>query len=145
MTSSIGRFATDRCSRRIRSTSARLRVFPSIAFVPQVLSAPARFHVSPGRESRGARVKSVSRRAISMSCLIYMYTYHTTYLNLYGIRESSYVYHIRTKDGVEGRAAGPGLRCIEPACSTTRHRLVRAEVNGAPDGPSSTASLPSSA
>src|SRR3972149_10655539 len=85
MTSASGRFPTDSCSRRILSTSARLRVFPSIAFVPQVFSAPARFQTPSGTESSAVRVSSSWRRVPSMSCLIGLIACHTTYLSLYGL------------------------------------------------------------
>src|SRR5207247_2931424 len=69
-TSERGRFPTDFCSRRILSTSVRLRVFPSIAFVPHVLSAPVRFQTPSGRESRALRVSNSARRGPNMSSLI---------------------------------------------------------------------------
>src|SRR3989442_1600219 len=47
-TSGSGRFDTLRPSSKIRSTSLRVSVFPSIAFVPHVLSAPVRRHPPGG-------------------------------------------------------------------------------------------------
>src|SRR5438046_10175452 len=91
MTSGIGRFPTDFCSRRIRSTSERSRVFPSIAFVPHVFSAPVRFQTSSGKESSGLRVSNSALRVANMLFRISRFESHIDYLDVYVIRQ--YTYH----------------------------------------------------
>src|SRR5213594_1265631 len=74
-TSGSGRFDTLRPSSKIRSTSLRVSVFPSIAFVPHVLSAPVRRHTPGGSASNGARVSNSCLSWVSMvSSIFFRYT-----------------------------------------------------------------------
>src|SRR6266705_6466417 len=83
-TSGSGRFETLRPSCSIRSTSLRVSVFPSIAFVPHVLSAPVRRHTPGGSASNGDRVSNSCLSSVSMVSSIAMIIYHILYLSIYG-------------------------------------------------------------
>ena len=84
-TSLIGRFPILRCSMSNTSTSRHVSVFPSMAFVPQVFRALARFQTSSGRLSKDALVRRQSRNAVSMRLSIYRLLEHIIYITVYAI------------------------------------------------------------
>lgn len=85
-TSVIGLFPILRCSMSSTSTSRHVSVFPSMAFVPHVFRALARFQTSSGRLSKDVLVRRQSRNVASMLSSMYRLLGHIIYISVYAIR-----------------------------------------------------------
>src|SRR3989442_7409817 len=106
-TSGSDRFETLRPSSRIRSTSLRVSVFPSMAFVPHVLSAPVRRHTPGGSASNGDRVSNSCLSSVSMVSSIAMVIYHIVYLSIYGYTAFSLISHINSTGCIDRSRPSP--------------------------------------